>query len=213
MEEFSTPLIVGFLGGFLMLAVLTLTSFVKISVVFMIIRQALGMQQVPSNVVLLALSVLLSIFITLPVFREALNALTVVDANTDNVAGLIALWDAGIAPFQAFIAKHISPEHIDFFVQTANDLWSGSGLVGDASNFVIQLPAFMVSELTEAFKIGFLLYLPFVAIDLAITTILMALGMQMVQPNIISVPFKLLTFVFVDGWARLIEGLVLTYQV
>ena len=213
MEEFSTPLIVGFLGGFLMLAVLTLTSFVKISVVFMIIRQALGIQQVPSNVVLLALSVLLSIFITLPVFREALNALTVVDANTDNVAGLIALWDAGIAPFQAFIAKHISPEHIDFFVQTANDLWSGSGLVGDASNFVIQLPAFMVSELTEAFKIGFLLYLPFVAIDLAITTILMALGMQMVQPNIISVPFKLLTFVFVDGWARLIEGLVLTYQV
>ena len=213
MEEFSTPLIVGFLGGFLMLAVLTLTSFVKISVVFMIIRQALGMQQVPSNVVLLALSVLLSIFITLPVFREALNALTVVDANTANVAGLIALWDAGIAPFQAFIAKHISPEHIDFFVQTANDLWSGSGLVGDASNFVIQLPAFMVSELTEAFKIGFLLYLPFVAIDLAITTILMALGMQMVQPNIISVPFKLLTFVFVDGWARLIEGLVLTYQV
>ena len=213
MEEFSTPLIVGFLGGFLMLAVLTLTSFVKISVVFMIIRQALGMQQVPSNVVLLALSVLLSIFITLPVFREALNALTVVDANTDNVAGLIALWDAGIAPFQAFIAKHISPEHIDFFVQTANDLWSGSGLVGDASNFVIQLPAFMVSELTEAFKIGFLLYLPFVAIDLAITTILMALGMQMVHPNIISVPFKLLTFVFVDGWARLIEGLILTYQV
>jgi len=196
-----------------MLAVLTLTSFVKISVVFMIIRQAIGMQQVPSNVVLLALSVLLSIFIPLPVFREALNALTVVDANTDNVAGLIALWDAGIGPFQVFIAKHIDPEHIDFFVQTANDLWEGSGLAGDASNFIIQLPAFMVSELTEAFKIGFLLYLPFVAIDLAITTILMALGMQMVQPNIISVPFKLLTFVLVDGWARLIEGLVLTYQV
>ncbi|MEP6017597.1 MAG: type III secretion system export apparatus subunit SctR [Paracoccaceae bacterium] len=213
MEEFSTPLIVGFLGGFLMLAVLTLTSFVKISVVFMIIRQALGMQQVPSNVVLLALSVLLSIFITLPVFRASLNALSVVDANTESVDGLIALWNAGISPFQTFIAKHIDPEHIDFFVQTANDLWAGSGLVGDASNFIIQLPAFMVSELTEAFKIGFLLYLPFVAIDLAITTILMALGMQMVQPNIISVPFKLLTFVFVDGWARLIEGLVLTYQV
>lgn len=213
MEDFTTPLVVGFLGGFLMLAVLTLTSFVKVSVVFMIIRQALGMQQVPSNVVLLALSVLLSIFITLPVFREALNELSVVDANIDNVDGLIALWNAGIGPFQSFIANHIDPEHIDFFVQTANDLWAGSGLVGDASNLIIQLPAFMVSELTEAFKIGFLLYLPFVAIDLAITTILMALGMQMVQPNIISVPFKLLTFVFVDGWARLIEGLVLTYQV
>ncbi|MEL6839957.1 MAG: type III secretion system export apparatus subunit SctR [Pseudomonadota bacterium] len=213
MEQFTTPLVIGFLGGFLMLAVLTLTSFVKISVVFMIIRQALGMQQVPSNVVLLALSVLLSIFITLPVFQEALNAIVAIDADTASVDGLVTLWTAGIAPFQGFISRHIDPNHITFFVQTANDLWAGSALRGDESTFVIQLPAFMISELTEAFKIGFLLYLPFVAIDLAITTILMALGMQMVQPNIISVPFKLLTFVFVDGWARLIEGLVLTYQV
>jgi type III secretion protein R len=212
MEQFTTPLIVGFVGGFLMLAVLTLTSFVKVSVVFMIIRQALGMQQVPSNVVVLALSVLLSVFITLPVFRESLNALTSLNADTQTVDGLVVLWQAGIGPFQTFIGRHIDPEHIDFFVQTATDLWAGSGLVGDPTNIIIQLPAFMVSELTEAFKIGFLLYLPFVAIDLAITTILMALGMQMVQPNIISVPFKLLTFVAVDGWARLIEGLVLTYQ-
>ena len=93
----------------------------------------------------------------------------------------------------------------------SNELWAGSGLTGSEDDFIIQVPAFLISELTEAFRIGFLLYLPFVAIDLAVTGILMALGMQMVQPNIIAVPFKLLTFVCVDGWARLVEGLVLTY--
>ncbi|WP_296428255.1 type III secretion system export apparatus subunit SctR [Yoonia sp.] len=213
MESFTAPLVIGFLAGFLLLAVVTLTSFVKVSVVFMIVRQALGLQQVPSNVVLLALSVLLSVFISLPIFRESVDAIFNVDQDFNSVDGLLAFWNAGISPFQTFLLRHIDPVHIGFFVDTANELWAGSGMQGDENNFIIQLPAFMVSELTEAFKIGFLLFLPFVAIDLAVTTILMALGMQMVQPNIISVPFKLLTFVFVDGWARIIEGLVLTYQV
>jgi len=194
MESFTAPLVIGFLAGFLLLAVVTLTSFVKVSVVFMIVRQALGLQQVPSNVVLLALSVLLSVFISLPIFRESVDAIFNVDQDFNSVDGLLAFWNAGISPFQTFLLRHIDPVHIGFFVDTANELWAGSGMQGDENNFIIQLPAFMVSELTEAFKIGFLLFLPFVAIDLAVTTILMALGMQMVQPNIISVPFKLLTF-------------------
>ena len=84
-------------------------------------------------------------------------------------------------------------------------------MVGTKENLVIQVPAFVVSELTEAFELGFLLYLPFVAIDLAVTGILMALGMQMVQPNIIAVPFKLLLFVLIDGWPKLTQGLLITY--
>lgn len=207
----GTPLVIGFAAGFFLLAILTLTSFVKLSVVFMIIRQALGLQQVPSNIILMALALFLSIYISMPVLTASAQAATESNPDLSTPAGLIALWTAVITPFQDFISKNIDTDHLSFFIQVSNELWEGSGLTGSEDDFIIQVPAFLISELTEAFRIGFLLYLPFVAIDLAVTGILMALGMQMVQPNIIAVPFKLLTFVFVDGWARLVEGLVLTY--
>lgn len=212
MEELSTPLVLGFVSGFLLLAILTLTSFVKLSVVFMIIRQSLGLQQVPSNMVVMALAAFLSVFISMPVLTASLAGVAEVGTELNNAQALFDAWSAGIAPFQEFLARNIDPEHIGFFVEISNELWAGSGMVGTEDDFIIQVPAFMITELTEAFRIGFLLYLPFVAIDLAITGILMALGMQMVQPNIIAVPFKLLTFVFIDGWARLVEGLVMTYS-
>ncbi len=211
MDGTSAPLVVGFVAGFFLLAVLTLTSFIKLSVVFLIIRQALGLQQVPSNMILMALALFLSVYISMPVIVASGEAIVESGADISSAAGLLTIWRAGIAPFQSFIGSNIDPEHISFFVQVSNDLWEGSGLTGTRDDFIIQVPAFLISELTEAFRIGFLLYLPFVAIDLAITGILMSLGMQMVQPNIIAVPFKLLTFVFIDGWARLAEGLVLTY--
>ncbi|MEJ6402717.1 EscR/YscR/HrcR family type III secretion system export apparatus protein [Yoonia sp. 2307UL14-13] len=212
MEPLTTPLVISFLAGFMVLAVLTLTSFVKLSVVFMIIRQALGLQQVPSNMVLMALAGFTAVFISMPVFSASITALA--DAgvgDTTTPDGLLRLWQVGIAPFQSFILNNVDVEHLDFFVTISDELWAGSGMTGSQDDFIIQVPAFMISELTEAFRIGFLIYLPFVAIDLAVTAILMALGMQMVQPNIIATPFKLLTFVFVDGWARLVEGLVMTY--
>lgn len=213
MDAAASPLVLGFVAGFFLLAVLTLTSFVKLSVVLMILRQALGLQQVPSNIVVMALALFLSVYISLPVIAASSGALMEADADLSSADGLIALWRTGIAPFQAFLGTNIDPQHIGYFVDLTNELWRGSGMTGDADMFIIQVPSFLVSELTEAFRIGFLLYLPFVAIDLAITGILMALGMQMVQPNIIAVPFKLLLFVFVDGWSRLAEGLVLTYVV
>lgn len=211
MPEVSTPLALGFLAGFFLLAVLTLTSFVKISVVLMIVRQSLGLQQVPSNIVVMALAFFMSVFIAMPVITEAIDAVVESGLEVSTAEGLVELFQVGVAPFQAFLARNVDPGHADFFVQVANEVWAGSGLTGDADDLVIQVPSFMISELTEAFRIGFLLYLPFVGIDLAVTGILMAMGMQMVQPNIIAVPFKLLTFVFVDGWARLTEGLILTY--
>ncbi len=211
MPDFSTPLVLGFVSGFLLLAVLTLTSFIKLSVVFMIVRQSLGLQQVPSNMILMALALFLAVFISMPVLSASLAAIATAQGDLTSAQALFDLWTVGIAPFQTFIAARIDPAHIEFFVQTATRLWAGSGMVATPDDFIIQVPAFMISELTEAFQIGFLLYLPFVAIDLAVTGILMALGMQQVQPNIIAVPFKLLTFVFVDGWARLVEGLLLTY--
>lgn len=211
MENLTTPIIISFLAGFMVLAVLTLTSFIKLSVVFMIIRQALGLQQVPSNMILMALAGFASVFIAMPVFSASLLALDQAGIGTSTAADLLHLWTVGIAPFQEFILKNVEDQHLDFFVTVSNDIWAGSGMTGSRDDFIIQVPAFMVSQLTAAFRIGFLIYLPFVAIDLAVTAILMALGMQMVQPNIIATPFKLLTFVFVDGWAKLVEGLVLSY--
>jgi len=212
MPEFTTPLILGFSTGFILLAILTLTAFVKISVVLLIIRQALGLQQVPGNMIIMALSGFLAIFISLPVFREAMISIGKIDGQIQSTQAIFDLFAAAISPFQDFIVRNIDPQNITFFINISNEIWAGSGMRGTSDMLVIQIPAFMISELTEAFRIGFLLYLPFVAIDLAVTGILMALGMQQVQPTIIATPFKLLTFVFVDGWANLVEGLIMTYS-
>jgi type III secretion protein R len=209
--EISTPLLVGYLGGFFLLAVLTLTSFVKISVVFMIVRNAMGLQQVPSNMILMGLALFLSIFIAMPVLTASLAALSEAGSAPTDITSLLLMMQKGIAPFQGFIARNTNPDQLRFFVDITNRLWAGSGLVGTGDMFVIQVPAFLLSELTRAFEIGFLLYLPFIAIDLAVTGILMALGMQQVQPSVISVPFKLLIFVYLDGWLKLVEGLLLSY--
>ena len=209
--DFTSPLVVGFVASFFLVAVLAMTSFIKLSVVFMIVRNALGLQQVPSNAVLMAMALFLSLFISLPVLTEALAAIQASGVVPETPEQFVELWSIGISPFQEFLSRNTDPEQLSFFVDISNEVWRGSGLVGTEDQFVIQVPSFMITELTEAFEIGFLLYLPFVAIDLAVTGILMALGMQMVQPNIISVPFKLLIFVTVDGWTKLVQGLLLTY--
>jgi len=211
--ELSTPLAIGFVGSLFLLATLTLTAFVKISVVFLIVRNALGLQQVPSNMIVMALSFFISIYISMPVLSEAAIAVSGFGLEITTVDQLIELWNLVISPFQKFLGNNIRSEHLEYFVGITTEIWRGSGLVGRADDLVIQVPAFMVTQLTAAFEIGFLMYLPFVAVDLAITGILMALGMQMVQPNIISVPFKLLLFVSVDGWSRITEGLILSYVV
>ncbi|WP_342076473.1 EscR/YscR/HrcR family type III secretion system export apparatus protein [Yoonia sp. SS1-5] len=209
--DYTSPLVIGFLASFFLLAVLSMTAFVKLSVVFMIIRNAMGLQHVPSNAVLMVLAFFLALFISLPTINAAVGAIQDTDIKLESPADFVALWNIGIAPFQIFLERNIDEAQSLFFTDIANELWEGSGLVATPESFIIQVPSFLVTELTEAFEIGFLLYLPFVAIDLAVTGILMALGMQMVQPNIIAVPFKLLIFVMVDGWAKLVSGLVVTY--
>lgn len=211
MTELTSPLLIGFIGSFFLLAILTLTSFIKLSVVFMIVRNALGLQQVPSNMIIMALALFLSVFISLPVLQASLLALEGANLDTITPGRILEVAHLGIAPFQEFLARNIDPEQLAFFVDVTNEVWRDSGMIGTPDDFIIQVPAFMLSELTRAFEIGFLIYLPFVAIDLAVTGILMALGMQQVQPNIISVPFKLLVFVFLNGWFKLVEGLVTSY--
>lgn len=211
--DFTSPLVFGFIASFFLLAVLSMTAFIKLSVVFMIIRNAMGLQHVPSNAVLMVLAFFLSLFISLPTINESLSAIQDTNIELEGPESFLELWRIGIAPFQVFLDQNIDQVQSNFFTDIANDLWADSNLVASPEMFVVQVPSFLVTELTEAFEIGFLLYLPFVAIDLAVTGILMALGMQMVQPNIIATPFKLLIFIMVDGWAKLVSGLVETYLV
>lgn len=212
MENLS-PLVIGYLASFFLVALLAFTSFIKISVVLMIVRNALGLQQVPSNMIVMVLSLFLSIFIALPSVIQAFEAIEALGPLGNSIDALFVVWNAGLGPFKSFIVQHTNPEHLGFFVAVAGDVWEGSGVEPTPDLTVIQVPAFVLSELTAAFRYGFQLYLPFVAIDLAVTALLIALGMQLVQPTIISVPFKILLFVAVDGWAKLVEGLMLSYTV
>jgi type III secretion protein R len=115
-------------------------------------------------------------------------------------------------PLQSFLARHADRNSAEFFVRTAQKLWPQNfAQMLDRENLIVLIPALAITELTRAFQIGFLLYLPFIVIDLVISNILLAMGMMMVSPMTISLPFKLLLFVLLDGWTKLLEGLVLSY--
>ena len=188
------------------------TSFIKLSVVFLLLRNALGVQQIPPNSALNALAIILSGYIMTPVFVATFAILSSGDFTFDTVDGITETFNAAKGPLVEFLDKHADQREKTFFLKAAEELWPPEvrALLSEDSLAVV-LPAFTVSQLREAFEIGFLLYLPFIAIDLIVSNILLAMGMMMVSPLTISLPFKLFLFVMVDGWSRLILGLVTTY--
>ena len=185
------------------------TSYLKLTVVFALVRNALGIQSIPSNMVINALALILTFYIMAPRAQAALEILQ----QTGNAPLTRATLVAAAEPFRAFLLQHTAERDRAFFVRTAEHLWAEGDkpCVVDPKSFVVLLPAFTVSELTRAFQIGFLVYLPFIVIDLIVSNILLAMGMMMVSPVTISLPFKLLLFVMVSGWTRLIQGLVQSY--
>lgn len=272
------------------------TSFTKIVVVLSLLRNALGLQQVPPNVVINGLAIVLTIYVMYPVILDTQAAIearkagqpppasslvaqpqarsapqttttepppatspaaaageaaaaaaaaeqqanergpmfaNVRDGSSDAVAApaaaaddteplpplppdgverMLALAEAGKEPLRAFLIQHASDAERAFFLKTAQRLLPPASRDQlSAEDFIVIVPAFTVSELTAAFQIGFLIYLPFLIIDLVVSNILLALGMMMLSPTVISLPFKLLLFVLIDGWAKLVHGLVLTY--
>jgi type III secretion protein R len=193
-------------------AAVMVTSFTKLVVVMSLIRNALGVQSVPPNMVINGLALILTIFVMNPVLQESFRLFEGKDLaamSSDDQKGLIK---QVAEPFRSFLMKHSGKKERAFFVQAAQKLWPPEHAADvKEDNLLVLVPAFTVGELTSAFQIGFLLYLPFVAIDLIISNILLAMGMMMVSPTTISLPFKLLLFVLVDGWGRLVHGLVLTY--
>lgn len=198
--------------GFLPILAVTVTAFAKIAVVIFIVRNALGIQQLPPNIILYALSLILSVYIAMPVLQQGYEALAATGFQFNSFAEWQDAGEAVAQPLTEFLTRHTDPKQLAFFRESTVTIWGDrySAGVTDES-LAILVPSFLLSELTRAFEIGFLLYLPFVAIDLIVTTVLVALGMMMVPPTTVAVPFKLMLFVFLDGWTRLVQGLILTY--
>ena len=175
---------------------LMMTSFTRIVIVLAILRQAMGLQQTPPNQVLIGLSLFLSLFIMAPTIQQ-MNATAIQPYAAGQIAGTQMIQAAG-APLHAFMTRQTRKKDLTMFAQMAK---SGPYAAPTDVPYAVLLPAFITSELKTAFQIGFLIFLPFIVIDLVVATVLMALGMMMLSPQIISLPFKLLLFVLVDGWA------------
>ena len=191
------------------------TSFTKIIVVLSLLRSALGLQQTPPNVVLNGLAIILSFYVMHPVALQISDVIAKngsPQAQLADINRLAGLVDLGKEPIREFLIKHTTPRERNFFLRTARSSLAADQRerVGD-KDFVVLVPAFTISELTQAFKIGFMVFLPFLVIDMVISNILMAMGMMMLSPTTISLPFKLLLFVLLDGWSKLVHNLVLTY--
>ncbi len=175
---------------------LMMTSFTRIVIVLAMLRQAMGLQQTPPNQVLIGLSLFLSLFVMAPTISQ-MNTQAIQPYAAGQIAGTQMIQAAG-APLHAFMAKQTRIKDVTMFAELAK---SGPYASPKDIPFSVLLPAFVTSELKTAFQIGFLIFLPFIVIDLVVATVLMALGMMMLSPQIISLPFKLLLFVLVDGWA------------
>ena len=185
---------------------LMMTSFVRIIIVMSILRQALGTGQTPPNNVLVGISLFLTIFIMTPVFNDVYqNAVVPYMEQGMKFDKALA---AAEAPLRGFMTKQTREDDIALFMQMTR---KGDVESADAVPFTTLVPAFITSELKSAFTIGFLIYIPFVVIDLIVASVLMAMGMAMLSPMMISMPFKLMLFVLVDGWSLLMGSLAASF--
>lgn len=199
---------------FIPLLALLATSYLKIVIVLGLVRNALGVQQVPPNLVLTAIALILTAYIMAPVGHRAWTAVQDSGLVTEppSAQRLARAADGVRQPVAAFLERHTPDADRAFFVEASVSLWAGSGMpAARPDSLLVLVPAFTLRELTQAFQIGFVLYLAFIAVDLIVATVLQALGLAMLSPTPIAIPFKLLLFVAFDGWQKLIHALVLSY--
>jgi type III secretion protein R len=196
------------------------TSFVKISVVLSILRSAMGTQQIPPTQVITGLSFILTIYIMAPVGIEIKNQTQdLIEQRTGrallssaNAEVVLTAAKRATEPVRQFLLKHAHAKERALFLDLARKLRKPEDRVGlTDKDLIILVPSFVISELKEAFEIGFILFVPFIIIDMVVSNILLAMGMFMLSPVTVSLPFKLLLFILVDGWYLLARGLVLGY--
>lgn len=189
------------------------TSFTKIIVVLSLLRNALGLQQVPPNLVLNGLALVLTAYVMYPVGQAMMAEVSEMENIGGSTDSMLAAADVAKEPLRDFLVKHSNPRERAFFLNAIRKTVSEEHAAELTDrDFIVIVPAFTISELAIAFQIGFLIFLPFIVIDLVVANILMAMGMMMLSPTTVSLPFKLLLFVLVDGMVKLSHGLVLSYQ-
>jgi len=209
-----------------LIALLTLTAFIpflvaagtcyiKFSIVFVLIRNALGIQQVPSNMTLNGIALFLALFVMMPVIQKGYEQYQAEHVQLNSVESIIEFSDTGLSGYRAYLKKYSDPELLNFFEKAQagrlDESHRDNVTTPNEPSIVALLPAYALSEIKAAFKIGFYLYLPFIVVDMVISSVLLALGMMMMSPVTISVPVKLILFVAMDGWTLLSKGLVMQY--
>ncbi len=183
-----------------------MTSFTRIIIVFAILRQAMGLQGTPSNQIILGISLFLTIFIMMPVF-EAVNEEALQPYINEQMDSLTAV-KAASKPFHTFMLSQTRETDLELFMRLSK---TTNVATPEETPFFVLAPAFLTSELKTAFQIGFVLFIPFLVLDLVVASVLMAMGMMMLSPIIISLPFKIMLFVLVDGWAMIVGTLAASY--
>ena len=253
LEKAPDLIILGSVLGLAPFFIISLTCFVKVSIVLALVRNALGIQQIPPNMVIYGLAFMLTAYIMAPIFLSMYQLYTQPALAQQPVEQKVL---SALPPLENFLAENTDPINLQFFEDATRDLWkkkkapsakapstktpstkasTGSqppaatlatpalsqqdeSIIEDIKDVEVlsrrlsAAPAFLISEIKDAFEIGFLIYIPFIAIDLIISNILLSLGMMMVSPTVISLPFKLFLFVSVDGWGRLVKNLILSYS-
>jgi flagellar biosynthetic protein FliP len=192
---------------FLPAMLMMMTCFTRIIIVFSILRQAIGLQQTPSNQIILGLTLFLTFFIMSPVL-DKVNAVAIQPYINEELAPLDAVKKAS-EPFREFMLGQTREDDIALFVRISGVEYQSL----DDLPFTVLMPAFVTSELKTAFQIGFLLFLPFLIIDMVVASVLMAMGMMMLSPIIISLPFKIMFFVLIDGWALIMGSLAASFGI
>ena len=203
-----------FLAGLSLMPMLLVvcTAFLKICIVLMITRNAIGVQQVPPSMALNGIALAATLFVMAPVGYEISQILKQSPVDLSSVQ---ALQDSGlqaVKPLQAFMLRNTAPDVLTHLLDNTARMWPPEmAQQVSRDDLILLVPAFVLSQLQAGFEIGFLIYIPFIVIDLIVSNLLLALGMQMVSPMTISLPLKLLLFVLVSGWTRLLDSLFLSF--
>lgn len=211
-HPFALLALLGLLSLLPLVAIAT-TSYLKISIVLVLVRNALGVQQAPTTLALNAIALVATLFVMAPTLTACLGQIRTITVEPASGASQIAAALTVVEPLKQFVLRNGSENERQRFLALAKTTWpEAASQSAAADDWSIAVPAFVVSELQAAFEIGLLLFIPFVAIDMLISNVLLAMGMQMVPPMIVALPIKLMLFVAADGWGRLLHALVLSYH-
>lgn len=201
-----------FLLGMLPFFIAGATCFIKFNIVFSLIKNAIGIQQIPTNMTTNALALIMTLFVMYPVYNKVMVYLEQNEVNYEDSASVQLFLTEGLVSYKEYLVKFSDKDIANFFTELNDPNKDVENKIEDNQfSFITYLPAYALTEIKSAFEIGFYLYLPFILIDLVVSNILLALGMMMMSPVTISLPIKLILFVAIDGWTRVSQGLILQY--